>query len=82
MAEDIYLPSVTLVQGKTVYHNIQHVEPIIIPNVSKGILDKYKKFTLFCELMHINGIGFLNTIPQHIMFATGIMIRKQKLKNT
>ena len=40
-----------------------------------GILDKYKKFTLRHDLMHINGIGFLNTIYQHIMFAIGSMIK-------
>ena len=31
--------------------------------------------------MYINGIGFLNTIPRHIMFATGSMIKNQKVKN-
>ena len=35
----------------------------MVPIVPKEILDKYKKVALLCDLMHINGIGFLNTIP-------------------
>ena len=31
--------------------------------------------------MHINGIGFLNTISRHIMFATRIMIKKRKVEH-
>ena len=31
--------------------------------------------------MHINGIVFLNTIPRHIIFATGSKIKNLKLKN-
>ena len=31
--------------------------------------------------MHINYIGFLNTISRHIMFSTGSMIKNQKIKN-
>ena len=31
-------------------------------------------------LMHINGIGFLDTISRHIMFSTEIMIKNQKLR--
>ena len=53
----------------------------MVPNVPKVILDKYKKFTLCCEIMHINGIGFLNTISQHIMFDTGSIIKDQKINN-
>ena len=53
---------------------IQNVEPIIVPNVPKGILDKYKKFTLYFDLMHTKGIGLLNTIYRNIMFATWSMI--------
>ena len=40
MAEYIYVPIVPHLQGKTVRHKIQHVEPIIVTNVSKGILDR------------------------------------------
>ena len=58
MAEDIYGPSVPHLQGKTVLHKVQHVEPIIVPNFPKGTLDRYKNATLCCDLMHINGIGF------------------------
>ena len=75
MAEDIDGPSVTHLQCKTVRHKVKHVEPIIVTNAPKVIIDRYKKVTIFCDLMHINGIGFLNTIYQHIMFATGIMIK-------
>ena len=32
-------------------------------------------------LVLINGIGFLNIISWHIMFATGSMIKNQKIKN-
>ena len=31
--------------------------------------------------MHINDIGFLNTISQNIMFATRSMINNRKIKN-
>ena len=75
MIEDIDGPSVTHLQGKTVHHKENNMEPIIVTNKPKGIIDRYKKVTLFCDLTHINGIGFLNSIYQHIMFATGIMIK-------
>ena len=53
----------------------------IVPNVLKGILDRYKKFSLFCDLIHINIIGFLNNISQQIMFSTGIIIKNKLVKN-
>ena len=81
MDEYIYEPSVPHLQGKTVRHKVQHVEPIIVPNPRKGIINAYKRFTLCCDLMNINGIGFLNTTSQHIMFSTGSMIRNWKIKN-
>ena len=62
MDEDIYGPSVTHLQVKTVSHKAHNFDPIIIPKFLKSILDRYKKVTLCCDLMHINGIGFLNTI--------------------
>ena len=31
--------------------------------------------------MHINVIGFLDTISRHIMFATGSMIKNRKIEN-
>ena len=74
-------PSVPHLQGKTVQHNIQHVEPVMVPSVPKEVLDKYKKVTLCCDLMNINGIVFLNTIPLQIMFSTGSMIEDHKIKN-
>ena len=79
MAEDIYGPSIPQLKGKKVRRNIQHVEPVKITRVPKTILDKYKEVTICCDLMHINGIGFLNTISWHIMFATGSMIKTEKL---
>ena len=81
MAKEIYGPSVSKFQGKTFRHKIQHVEPIMVPNYLRSILDKYKKVTLCCNLMHTNGIGFLNTISRHIMFATGSMIKNLNLNN-
>ena len=68
-------------QGKKVHHKIHNVEPIIVPNPPKGILDRYNKVTLRCYLMHINGIGFLKTIYRHIIFDTGRMIKNRKVKN-
>ena len=62
MAENIYGTSTPHLKGKTARRNIQHVEPVNIPGVPKKILDKYKEVTIFCDLMQINGIGFLNTI--------------------
>ena len=78
MAEDIYGPSVSHLQGKTVHHKIQHVELIMVPSVPKDILDKYKKFNLCCDLMNTNGIEYPNTIYWNIMFATESIIKNEK----
>ena len=43
IAEDIYGPSAPHLQGKTVLHKIQHVEPVMLPIFPKDILDKYKE---------------------------------------
>ena len=79
MGEDIYGPSIPHLKVKTVRRKVQHVEPIKITSVPKTILDKYKEVTICCDLMHINVIGFLNTISRHIMFATGSMIKNRKV---
>ena len=76
--DDIYGPSVPHFQGKKVHQKVRHVEPIAVTDIPKGIFDRYKKFTLCCDLMHINGIGFLNTTSQNILFATGSMIKTKK----
>ena len=69
MSEDIYGPSVKILQSETVRHKVQHVDPIIVSNFPKGIIDIYNNVTLFYEHMHINGIILLNTISWHILFA-------------
>ena len=76
---EIYGPSVPHLQGKTVYRKVHQVEPIIVPNFPRGILDIYKNVTLWYDLIHINVIGFLNNISQHIMFAMVSMIKNRKL---
>ena len=81
MDDKIYWPSVPYFQGKTVIHNIHNVETIIVNNFPKVILYRYKKVAILCDIMNINVIGFLNTIYQHIMFATGLMIKNLKVKN-
>ena len=81
VAEKINGPSVTNFQGKKIRHNIEQVEPIIISNAPKVILYKKKKVNLWCDLIHINGIGFLNTITRYIMFATVSMVKNRKIKN-
>ena len=75
MAEDICGPSIPHLKGKTVRRKVHHVELVKIINVPKTILDKYEEVTICCDLMHINGIGFLIAISWHIMFATGSMIK-------
>ena len=79
--EDIYGPSIPHLKVKTVQQKIQHVEPVKITSVPKTILDTYNYFTIFYDLVHINEIGFLNTISCHIIFATGTMIKNLKIKN-
>ena len=81
MTEDIFGPIVTHLQGKKFHHKVQHVEPIMVPYFPKGVLDRYNKVTLCCDLMQINVIGLLNTISWCIMFATGIMNKNRKLNN-
>ena len=81
MAEGIYGPSIPHLKVNTVRRKIQYVDPVKITSVPKTILDKYKEVTICCDLMHINGIVFLNTISQHIMFATGSMIKNRKVEN-
>ena len=81
MDEDIYRLSVPCIQGQTVRHKVHNVEPIIVPYATNTILDRYNKVALCCDLIHINSIGFMNTIYRHIMFSTGSIIKNRKLKN-
>ena len=81
MGEDSYGPSTPHLKGKTVRRKVQHVEPVKITSAPKNIIDKYKEVTILCDLMHINGIDFLNTISRHIMFATGNMIKNHKIEH-
>ena len=81
MAEDIYEPSVPYLQVKMVRHKVQHVEPTIVTNTPKGILDSYNNINLCFNLIRINSTGFLNTISQNIIFAMVSMIKNRKLKN-
>ena len=74
MAEYIFVPSVPHLQVKTFRHKLHHVEPIMVPNFPKGIHDKYYNFTLWCDLINIDRIGFLNNLSRHIMFDTLSMI--------
>ena len=81
MDEDIYGPSIPHLKDKTVRRKVQHVEPVKITSAPKTILDKYKWVTIFCDLMHINRISFLNIISRHIMFATRSMIKNRKVEH-
>ena len=62
MVEDIYGTIVIHLKIKTVCHKVKNVEPIVVPNSPKGILDGYKNITLCYDIMHINGIAFHDTI--------------------
>ena len=79
--EVIYGSSVPHLQGRTFRHKVHHVKPIIVQNFRKGILDIYKKVTIYCQLMQINGIVLLNTLFQHIMFSTVIIIKNRTVNN-
>ena len=81
MAKDIYGPRLTHLKGKIVLRKIQHMEPVNVLSVTKTILDKYEKVAIFCDLININIIGFLNTIMWHIMFVIGSMTKNRKMKN-
>ena len=81
MAKDIYRPSIPHLKGKIVRRKIQHVEHVKIKSVPQTIIDKYNEVTIFCELMHINRIIFLDTISRHIIFATGNMTKNRKIEN-
>ena len=78
--ENTYGPSVPHLQGKIVCYKVQHVEPIIVLNVPKGILDRYKKVYLWCDLIHIKGIELLNTTYWQIIVTMGSMIKNWKVK--
>ena len=79
MDEDIYGTNIPHLKVKTLRRKIPYLEPVKITFFPKIILGKYKEVTICCDLMHINGIGFLNTLSRHIMFATGSMIKTKKL---
>ena len=81
MAEDIYGLIIPHLKVNTVRRKLHHVEPVKMTSLPKTILDKYKEVTIFCDLMHINGIGFLNTISRHVMFATGSMTKNRKVEH-
>ena len=81
MYEDIYGPSISHLKGKTVRRKIQQFEPVKITSVPKTILDNYKEATICCDLIHINEIGFINTISRHIMFDSGSMTKNRKIEN-
>ena len=81
MDEDIYGPSMPHLKSKTVRRKIENVEPVKIKIVPKTIVDKYMEVTIWYNLIHINGIGFLNTILRHIMFATGSMIKNRNVEH-
>ena len=79
MAEGIYEPSVLHLQGKIVCHKVHHVDPIILTNFHKGILDRYNNVALYCDPMYISGIVFLNNIYRHVLFFMGSMIKTKKI---
>ena len=82
MDDYIYGPSIPHLKVKTVCCKIQHVEHVDITSVPKTILGKYEEVTIFCDLIHINGIVFLSTISRHIMFSIGSIIKNRKIENT
>ena len=54
----------------------------MVTNVPKGILDRYKKVTPCCDLMHIKGIVFLVTIPPDTLcLPQEVCLKNIKVKN-
>ena len=81
IAEENYGPIVPHLQGKTVHQKFQHVEPVLVPRVPKGICDRYNNVTICCDLTHINVIAFLNTISWYILFSMVSMVKTRRMKN-
>ena len=69
MAEDIYDANVSIIKGKTVRRQTEHVREDV-NLVPSDVLKKYEDISLSIDIYHINGIKFFRSISRHLMFRS------------
>ena len=75
MAKEIYGPSVPHMQGKTMHQEVKHSKLVEVQKLLQDIIGKYKSVILCCDIMHINGLDFLNTVSQENLFGIISLIK-------
>ena len=79
MAKNIYGLIAPYLQVKTMYQKLKHAKPGVVLKVPQDIVDKYKRLILCCDLVHINGFVFLNTVSWVIIFDTVSLINNMTI---
>ena len=67
-------------QGKNVHQKSKHVKLVVVSKLPQSVIDKYVRVILCCNLMHINGLAFLNTVSRGILFGNGSLIKKRTIE--
>ena len=81
MAEYIYVPQCDTFERQKSLPQSPACGAYHSSNFPLGVFYRYKNTTLCFDIIHINGTVFLNTIYQHILLSTGIIIKNLKVKN-